>query len=170
MQIGLPLLASESKLGAVALGALAATYGAGALCGSLLAGALPNWRIGTLGITMLCLDLGIAVFLFPVGLLGTTWPGLASLFGVGVMSGYGQLISLSWVQQRAPKKLLGRVMSLYLAIVTSVAPLSAVVAGWLLSVTSAPTVFIGAALCVATAANGALYFTRMRKVSDPKPR
>lgn len=169
IQVILPLMAS-ARGNAADLGLLVGAYGGGALGGSLIAGAWPNMRIGTLGVTLLAMDLATAVLLPIVGMAGSAWPGLMALFSIGLLAGYGQLISTSWIQRRVPLPMLGRVMGVFMMIVTGVTPLSGVVAGRLLAAVPPSTACWGAAICLLVTACIGFFFTpfpRMVDAQDP---
>jgi hypothetical protein len=60
-------------------------------------------------------------------------------------------------------------MSIFMFVFMGVAPLTATVAGWLASILSLSTLFIGAGLGLSVAALGAWLFTPMARLSDARP-
>jgi MFS family permease len=166
MQVALPLLASSRLHGASALGLLMGAHGAGALLGMAMSGIAGKRRAGNLGMTLLLID-GIAgVLLVPLGAITTSWQGMLINVVIGVLGGFVQVAVFTWIQQRVPRELLGRTMSLFMFIFMGLAPLAAVVAGWIASRVTLATLFGGAGLCLVGAALLAWLFTPMRALRD----
>lgn len=78
IHVAIPVLATQSGT-AAAFGILMGAHGAGTLIGMIMSGAKPNWRVGSLGTTILLLD-GLAGALFiPMGYINLTWQGAGLL-------------------------------------------------------------------------------------------
>ena len=166
MQVALPLLASDRLHGASALGLLMGAHGAGSLLGMALSGIAGKRRAGNLGMTLLLID-GIAgVLLVPLGAITASWQGMLINVVIGVLGGFVQVAVFTWIQQRVPRELLGRTMSLFMFIFMGLAPLAAVVAGWIASRVALAALFGGAGLCLVVAALLAWLFTPMRALRD----
>ena len=166
MQVALPLLASDRLHGASALGLLMGAHGAGSLLGMALSGIAGKRRAGNLGMTLLLID-GIAgVLLVPLGAITASWQGMLINVVIGVLGGFVQVAVFTWIQQRVPRELLGRTMSLFMFIFMGLAPLAAVVAGWIASRVALAALFGGAGLCLVVAALVAWLFTPMRALRD----
>jgi MFS family permease len=166
MQVALPLLASNRLHGASALGLLMGAHGAGALLGMALSGIAGKRRAGNLGMTVLLID-GIAgVLLVPLGAITASWQGMLINVVIGVLGGFVQVAVFTWIQQRVPRELLGRTMSLFMFVFMGLAPLAAVVAGWIASRVTLAALFGGAGLCLVGAALLAWLFTPMRALRD----
>jgi MFS family permease len=166
MQVALPLLASNRLHGASALGLLMGAHGAGALLGMALSGIAGKRRAGNLGMTLLLID-GIAgVLLVPLGAITASWQGMLINVVIGVLGGFVQVAVFTWIQQRVPRELLGRTMSLFMFVFMGLAPLAAVVAGWIASRVTLAALFGGAGLCLVGAALLAWLFTPMRALRD----
>jgi MFS family permease len=121
----------------------------------------PDKGIG-LGMTLLLID-GIAgLLLVPLGSITASWQGVVIIALIGVLGGYVQVAVFTWIQQRVPRELLGRTMSLFMFIFMGLAPLAAVVAGWLASRVTLATLFGGSGLFLVGAALLAWLFTPMR--------
>jgi MFS family permease len=166
MQVALPLLASSRLHGASALGLLMGAHGAGALLGMAASGIAGKRRAGNLGMTLLLID-GIAgVLLMPLGMITASWQGMLIIAAIGVLGGFVQVAVFTWIQQRVPRELLGRTMSLFMFIFMGLAPLAAVVAGWIASRVTLATLFGGAGVFLAGAALLAWLFTPMRALRD----
>jgi MFS family permease len=166
MQVALPLLASSRLHGASALGLLMGAHGAGALLGMAASGIAGKRRAGNLGMTLLLID-GIAgVLLVPLGTITASWQGMLINVAIGVLGGFVQVAVFTWIQQRVPRELLGRTMSLFMFIFMGLAPLAAVVAGWIASRVTLAALFGGAGLFLAGAALLAGLFTPMRALRD----
>ncbi len=70
VQIAIPVLVSTQNLGAAALGILAGAHGAGTLAGMVVSGARPGLRLGTLGMTMLAVDVVVGLLFMPMARRG----------------------------------------------------------------------------------------------------
>jgi hypothetical protein len=167
MQVGMPLLASERLDGAAALGLLMGAHGAGALAGMALSGILKGRRMGNLGLTLLLVDGLVGLLLMPLGLIASSWQGMLILGAIGVLGGYIQVAVFTWIQQRVAPNILGRMMSIFMFVFMGLAPLTAALAGWLASLVSLATLFIGAGLGLSVAALAAGLFTPMTQLADP---
>jgi hypothetical protein len=88
------------------------------------------------------------------------------LGALGVLGGFIQVAVFTWIQQRAAPHMLGRMMGLFMFIFMGVAPLTAAAAGWLASLVSLSSLFVGAGLGLSVAALGAWLFTPMAQLSD----
>jgi MFS family permease len=166
LQVALPLLASTRLQGASALGLLAGAQGAGSLAGMALTGLFKKRRIGNLGVTLLLLDGAIGLMVPLLGRITATWQGMLLLLAIGVLGGFVNVSVFSWVQQRVPKAMLGRTMSIFMFVVMGLAPLAAAAAGWIATWAALGTLFTGAGLFLTGAAVLAWLFTPMRRLSD----
>jgi MFS family permease len=166
MQVALPLLASNRLHGASALGLLMGAHGAGALLGMAMSGIAGKRRAGNLGMTLLLIDGSAGVLLAPLGMITASWQGMLINVAIGVLGGFVQVAVFTWIQQRVPRELLGRTMSLFMFIFMGLAPLAAIVAGWIASRVTLATLFGGAGLFLAGAALLAWLFTPMRALRD----
>jgi MFS family permease len=170
MQVALPLLASSRLHGASALGLLMGAHGAGALLGMAASGVAGTRRAGNLGMTLLLID-GIAgVLLVPLGMITASWQGMLIILAIGILGGYVQVAVFTWIQQRVPRELLGRTMSLFMFIFMGLAPLAAALAGWIANRVALSALFGGAGLCLTCAALLAWLFTPMRALRDAPAR
>jgi MFS family permease len=170
MQVALPLLASSRLHGASALGLLMGAHGAGALLGMAASGIAGRRRAGNLGMTLLLIDGIVGLLLVPLGTITASWQGMLINVVIGVLGGFVQVAVFTWIQQRVPRELLGRTMSLFMFIFMGLAPLAAALAGWIASRVTLSTLFGGAGLCLAGAALLAWLFTPMRALRDAQVR
>jgi MFS family permease len=166
MQVALPLLASSRLHGASALGLLMGAHGAGALLGMAASGIAGRRRAGNLGMTLLLIDGIVGLLLVPLGTITASWQGMLINVVIGVLGGFVQVAVFTWIQQRVPRELLGRTMSLFMFIFMGLAPLAAALAGWIASRVALSALFGGAGLCLAGAALLAWLFTPMRALRD----
>lgn len=167
LQVALPLLASsQPALGPAALGSMLGAHGAGTLLGLALAGARPQWRLGTLGLTILGIDAVVGLLLMPVGSIHATWQGVALLGVVGALGGFMQVLVFSWLQQRVAPTMMGRAMALFMFIFVGLGPLSGAATGALLRWVSLPTLFAGAGALLTALALLAMMGPRMRRLGD----
>jgi len=122
---------------------------------------------GNLGMTLLLIDGLAGLLLVPLGAVTAGWQGVLINVAIGVLGGFVQVAVFTWIQQRVPRELLGRTMSLFMFIFMGVAPLAAAVAGWVASRVTLPVLFGGAGLCLTGTALLAWIFTPMRGLSTP---
>ncbi len=166
VQIAMPVLASTLNLGAAALGILLGAHGAGTLAGMAVSGARPGLRLGTLGMTMLAVDAAVGVLFMPMGLITATWQGAALLGIIGVLGGFMQVAIFTWLQQRTPAALMGRVMSLFMFIFLGLAPLAGALAGWLLRTVTVSQLFMGSGGLLVCLALAAMASSPLRQVAE----
>jgi MFS family permease len=131
----LPVLTSETlSAGPEVFGALSACFGAGALLGALIQAARgrASWRALLLGATVFSSGLVVLAPVRTVALAGLI------LFVVGV--GFTVWVSntSALLQLRAPDRLRGRVMSLFMFAFAGLAPIGGLFAGWLMHVGGTP--------------------------------
>jgi hypothetical protein len=166
VHIALPVLSTTLHLGAAALGVLLGAHGAGTLVGMVVSGARPRWRLGTLGLTMLAVDVLVGLLFMPMGWIEATWQGAALLGAIGVLGGFMQVSIFTWLQQRTPPALMGRVMSVFMFIFLGLAPLSGAFTGWLMRFITLPQLFMGCGGLLVCVALLALVASPMRQVTD----
>jgi MFS family permease len=176
MQVALPLLANNRLHGAATLGLLMGAHGAGALLGMAASGLAGRRyagrrhagrrRAGNLGMTLLLIDGLAGVLLVPLGMITASWQGMIINVAIGMLGGFVQVAVFTWIQQRVPRALLGRTMSLFMFIFMGLAPLAAAVAGWVAARVALPVLFAGAGLGLTGAALLAWLFTPMRTLRD----
>ncbi len=117
---------------------LMACAGAGAVSGALVVA----WtgRSSHMGRTVLVLQVAFGLLILAFGSVRLFWLNAVLLFCAGacMVMVFSMLSSL--VQLNAPNEMRGRVMSLYMVAFRGGTPLGSLVAGWLATLTSAPTV------------------------------
>jgi MFS family permease len=128
--IGVPLLADTRFLeGAVAYGTILSAWGAGSLVGMTLAGILPRphpKRTGTvLLILVSVMGLGLALLGVSTSMIFAATIGLV----LGSVDGYINVFFVTWVQSRAPKAFIGRLMSLLMFSSIGLLPISMTLSG-----------------------------------------
>ena len=128
----LPQLAQQRLHdGALSYGLLCAVNGVGSMLGFALGGMLPKPGARQLGLRMLAADIvaGLAIlWLGQADRFATAAPALAL---VGVAASYGGVLALSWVQERVPVALSGRVLGIVMFAVLGLTPVSMALAGLL---------------------------------------
>lgn len=142
--VGIPVLCDmRFEDSALAFGLISSSYGVGALIGILAAGSLPKLNEKWFGILAL-FDTAILGSSFWVYAVTPTvdWALIVTAL-CGIVDGYLMVVLISWLQARVQKELLGRVMSMIMVFTSGLAPVSAAVAGWLISI-SLEGVFLGA--------------------------
>ena len=166
VQIAVPVLATTLNLGAAALGILLGAHGAGMLVGMVVSGARPGLRLGTLGMTMLVIDVAVGLLFMPMGLIHATWQGAALLGAIGVLGGFMQVSIFTWLQRRTPPALMGRVMGMFMFIFLGLAPLSGAVTGWILRSITLTELFAGSGGLLVCIALLAMVASPVRQVTD----
>lgn len=127
--VGGAVLADQRLGGAGSLGVVLSGFGAGSLVGSLMAGWRPPARRGwTVVGGVAAIGAGM------VGLAAVTHvvPATAVVSLVGLGSGFLGVVIVATLQERVPKHLLGRVLSLVVLATVAFDPFSYVIAGVLL--------------------------------------
>jgi len=169
MQVALPVLANLRLGGGASLGLLMGVHGAGTLLGMALSGGTAKFRFRNFGTTVLAADLVAGLFLIPLGQVSATWQAALLLLPVGMLAGYLQVTVFSWLQQRVPRAMLGRAMSIFMFIFMGVAPLSAAVTGWAMHILTLGQLFAGAGIFLIATVVLAYLATPMRAISDAAP-
>jgi MFS family permease len=126
-----PLLASDGlHVGAAAFGALAASFGFGALAGALLTAtrAHAGWRALTCG------AVGFSGAMLVLAWIPNALLAGGLLFLIGLCFTVFTANANALVQLRAPDRLRGRVIGLYLFAFVGIAPAGGLVTGWLVSI------------------------------------
>lgn len=128
--IGIPLLAdTRFPEGAVAYGTILSTWGAGSLVGMVVAGMLPRPNPKRMGVVLLTL---VSIMGMGLALLGISRSMLfAATMGLllGSVDGYINVFFVTWVQSRAPKAFIGRLMSLLMFSSIGLLPVSMALSG-----------------------------------------
>ncbi len=166
MQVALPVLAGARLDGAASLGLIMGVHGAGSLLGMALSGAFARLRLGTFGATLLAVDALVGASLIGLGWVSAGWQAAALLLVIGVLSGFMQVAVFSWIQQRVPRPMLGRAMSIFMFIFMGLAPMAAAITGALLNYASLTALFAGAGVFLLGTACAAWLFTPMAQVTD----
>ena len=166
LQVALPVLAkNQLPEGAAGLGLLLTVHGVGSLIGMAIAGLRPNWRLSTLGGTVLLIDTVAALVFMPFGHIHASWQGAALLLPLGVLGGLVQVAVFSWMQQRVPPAMLGRAMSVFMFIFMGVAPLAAALAGAALRFLAVADLFTAAGACLLLIVLLGLWLTPIRRIA-----
>jgi predicted MFS family arabinose efflux permease len=117
---------------------LMACAGAGAVSGALVVAWLGSFR--HMGRTLLMLQLAYGVLIVLFAITRVLLLNAVILFGAGVCLVMVTAMLSSLVQLNAPNEMRGRVMSIYMVAFRGGMPLGSLAAGWIASLTSAPTV------------------------------
>lgn len=156
--VGIPVLCNARfSDGALAYGMIGSAFGVGSLIGLVLAGTLPRPAEDRYG-PLLLLDflvIGSGFFVY-AWTPNMQWAMFASALG-GVTDGYIGILLISWLQVHVETDTLGRVMGMIMFFNIGVTPVSAAIAGALISL-SLNGVFIGAgAMLVGLTLLGAVF-------------
>jgi len=169
MQVAIPVLSASRLGGAAALGIIMGLHGGGALLGMALSGATARRRLASFGSTILAVDAMAGVLLMGLALVHSTVQAGAVMLLLGVLNGYIQVAVFSWIQQRVPRPMLGRAMSIFMFIFMGLAPLAAAITGALLDYLSLTGLFVGAGAFLLAAASVAWLLTPMRRIAHGAP-
>lgn len=128
--IGIPLLA-KTRLpeGAMAFGLLMSAFSGGNLIGFLAAGAAPRPGSGWIKAILIALLLGFGVVVGALGFIHSTAEDFVLLLLLGLGNGYVAILLFTWMQNRTPERMIGRVMSFLIFANTGLVPLSQAISG-----------------------------------------
>jgi len=144
--VGLAWLAKTRFGSAAVYGSFLSSYGAGALGGMLLAGAIKRPRHR--GVVLLVIPATLGVGLPLIGLV-PRFPVVAlAMAAIGASGGFAGIIMTAWMQQRVESRYLGRVMSLLMFFAVGLMPVSLVVSG-AVAAAHVGALFVGAGILVA---------------------
>lgn len=143
LDVGLPVLLQDKYgNGANALGVSLSLFGAGSLIGIVISKYIPAHRLGyVFSVLMLLFSLGLLL----IGITDYMLLVLFAIFMVGICSGIFNVLGISWIQQKSPSNMIGRVMSIVLFSSLGLNPLSNAIAGVLAEIDVA-SVFIVAGI------------------------
>lgn len=144
LTIGIPVLAdSRLSQGATALGILTSMFGGGYLIGLLLAGSLPqpqSERLGiNLGVVWSLMGLGVAL----LGIAQTTPLAAAIILLMSTANGYVSILFMTWLQQRTPDTMQGRMMSVLMFTSMGLQPVALALAGALIELSMTGLFIVG---------------------------
>jgi len=162
--VGIPVLArTRLAEGAAAYGIIMSAFGGGALLGIILASMLPAVKPERFGALLLVTIswMGIGVALMP--LFAYTAVIAVVMLSIGVANGYVNIHFFTWLQQRIPRDLMGRVMSLLMFSSNGLAPVSYALAGVILQI-SLNGLFIGGGLLMAAVSLAAIVLPAVRQM------
>jgi hypothetical protein len=169
-QVGIPLLAkTQLDYGATAYGLLISCLALGSIVGMSIAGLGARSRIATLGTTILVVDVVGGLSLLTLGHMHSIWPAglLCGLVGLG--GGYVQIGVITWIQRRIPIHMLGRAMSMLMFIMLGSVPLSALMAGFLLTQVTVTMLFTSCGALLALVALLCLSSATLRSIDSASP-
>ena len=130
LMVGVPVLANTHMSGgATTYGILMSAYAAGCLMGVMVAGSLPKQNPFRIKVLLTAMNLMFALGWFSFVTVHNTAIAAAVMLLIGVGSGYQMITFFTALQQRVPKQMLGRLMSLVLLFNVGLSPLSQAIAG-----------------------------------------
>ena len=146
--VGIPVLANQRLVeGAVAFGLLMSAFSGGNLAGYLLAGSLPRPTGNTMRVFLIALLVVFGLVLGSFGFLRSTWLDFGLMLLLGLGNGYISITLFTWMQLRAPKAMLGRMMSMMMLSNTGLVPISQAISG-AVSRWSLTALFAGAGILI----------------------
>jgi len=142
--IGIPVLADiRFAEGAAAFGIIMSAFGGGNFLGILLAGALPKPAPQRLGAVLLFVVSIVGFGLVALGFAPSTAIAALIALTIGIAEGYILIMFTTWLQERTPQRILGRMMSLLTFSSVGLVPISTALSGALIGL-SATALFVGA--------------------------
>lgn len=165
IQVAMPVLATHLGDSAAGFGVLVGANAAGALVGMIVSGARPGMHAGRMGATILVIDSIVGVLFIPMGQIGAIWQGVLIMLTIGILAGFMQVRVYTWMQQRVPRAMLGRAMSIFMFIFLGIAPVSAAITGWLMRSVTTAQVFAGSGALLIAIVLVALLATPMRRIA-----
>lgn len=128
--VGIPVLADQRlSEGAMAFGILVSAFAGGNLAGFMMAGFLPRPGGKTMSVILISLMVAFGVVFAALGFIQSTWIDIALMIPIGLGNGYIYIILFSWVQARAPKEMIGRMMSILAFSSYGLMPISQAISG-----------------------------------------
>jgi len=128
--VGIPVLADQRLAeGAAAFGLLMSGFAGGNLGGFLLAGTLPRPTGRTLRLFLIALLAAFGIVMGIMGFINLTWVDFGLMLLLGLGNGYVTIILFTSIQTRAPKTMLGRIMSLLMLSSIGLVPVSQAISG-----------------------------------------
>ncbi|MEM4990088.1 MFS transporter [Collimonas sp. H4R21] len=166
VQVGLPLWVDRQLGGgASAFGILIAANGLGQLVGIVCSG-LRARKVANLGVAVCLIDGLAGMAVLGMGFTHVLEAGLALMLAVGVGAGYVQVGLFTWIQRRIPTELHGRVLSILMLILITIAPLSALIAGYLILYVTPSQLFIYSGMLLSLFAMLMLLHPDLRKLRN----
>lgn len=166
VQVGLPLWVDRQLGGgASAFGILIAANGLGQLIGIVCSG-LRARKVAHLGVAVCLIDGLAGMAVLGMGFTHVLEVGLALMLAVGVGAGYVQVGLFTWIQRRIPTELHGRVLSILMLILITIAPLSALIAGYLILYVTPSQLFIYSGVLLSLFAMLMLLHPDLRKLRN----
>lgn len=158
--VAMPALA-HARYGVSGYGTLLASFGAGAVIGTLIGSRMGALRRPTIAACSGFVVEGAALCLLPLsaGLAGAA----SALIVAGICNGFGNIVLFTLIQQRAPARSLGRVMSLLMVAGIGSFPVSVGMAGLLVRHLHATAFFPMAGVALGLAVLAALSRREMRE-------
>jgi MFS family permease len=117
---------AEQRLhdGALSYGLLYAASGLGSMLGFACGGMLPKPGKRQLGLVMFSTDLAAGIGVFWLGRSTNFATAASALALIGLCAAYGGVLALSWIQERIPTELAGRVLGIVMFSVLGLTPVS----------------------------------------------
>ncbi len=136
--VGIPVIArTRFPEGATAYGMIMSLFGGGALLGTVLAGILPRPSKKMMVTTPLTIISVMGIGLAVIGVAPTIMTAALASLMMGIANGYCIILLFTWLQQRIPPDMTGRIMSLIMFAAIGMNPISTALAGALIGLNTA---------------------------------
>lgn len=168
--VGVPTIA-DARLteGAAAFGIMMSGFGGGYLLGIVAAGILPKPSPERLGTVLMVIWSFLGIGIFSFGFVNSIIFGVLITLFLGLGNGYVVILFITWLQERTPDVLLGRMMSLLMFASAGLIPVSTAITGALIEIDMTAT-FIGAGSLMTTLVLlAALFFPILRQMGTYQP-
>ncbi|MGA9099322.1 MAG: MFS transporter [Methanotrichaceae archaeon] len=130
IMVGIPVLANQRlPEGATAFGLLMSAYAGGNLIGFMMAGFLPRPGGKAMRVILISLLFAFGAVFGSLAFVQSTWVDFILMVPLGLGSGYIYIVLFSWVQSRAPKEMIGRMMSILAFSSYGLMPVSQAISG-----------------------------------------
>lgn len=140
--VGIPVLADQWLAeGAMAFGMLMSGFAGGNLVGFVLAGTLPRPNGKTVRLLLITLLVAFGTVLGLIGFIHLTWVDFVLMVLLGLGNGYVTIILFTSMQNRTPKTMLGRIMSLLTLSSMGLVPVSQALSGAIITL-NLPLLFV----------------------------
>ena len=105
----------------------------------------------------------------PLGMVRAAWQAALLMLALGLLGGFMQVNVFTWIQRRVPPHMMGRAMSIFMFIFMGLAPMSAAVTGWVLTMVTLSQLFVGGGIILVLLAASAYLFTPIHSITTTAP-
>ena len=168
--VGVPAVA-DARLneGAAAFGIMMSGFGGGYLLGIILAGVLPKPSPTWIGSVLMVVWSGLGIGILMFGFVNSIILGALITLFLGLGNGYVVILFITWLQERTPEILLGRMMSLLMFSSAGLIPISTAITGALIEFDMTVTFVGSGALMTSFVLLSAIFNPILREMGTYQP-